>query len=393
MNVVVVNPSLFAPYYDYHLCRAVADLGLTVTMVGRPLRQNEQPPEGSFAYSALFYRRTDRGEAGRRTSKLSRILKGFEHAAGLVALENLVVQEHADVVHFQWLVLPFIDRIWLGRLRRRCGLVLTVHNAEIVTHNSRAVIGRLGAIVHSLGQRSAVLSFDRYIVHSTQTFNRLRGLGIAAERIVRLQHPPLDLNLARKNQARSVATERHEILFFGSIKPYKGVDVLIEAGISMAAKRRDFRITIAGQPFQSLDELRLRIANSGAEDVFRFDLNYVSDEKLADYLAEARIVVFPYREIDGSGALSHAVRFQKPIVASKVGGFAESPFAEHLSLVPPDDAIALTATLSELLDEPTRLDELERKSALLLNLLPSWNDYAQACNAVYQAIAPNRVES
>lgn len=393
MKVLVVNPSLFAPYYDYHLCRALADLGITVTMVGRPLRRHEYSPEGPFVFSDLFYRRTDQGEVGRRTSKLNQILKGFEHSAGLAALENLVIQDRADVVHFQWLVLPIIDRFWLGRLRRRCGLVLTVHNAEIVTHSSSALVGRLGAIFHSLGHRSAALSFDRYIVHSAQSFDRLRELGIGSERIVHLQHPPLDLNVSNLRQAQSGPDERREILFFGSIKPYKGVDVLIKAGIAMAAKRRDFRITIAGQAFQSLDELRLRIATSGCEDIFRFDLNYISDEKLAEYLTEAKIVVFPYREIDGSGALSHALRFQKPIVASKVGGFAESPFAEHILLVPPDDATALTVALNQLLDEPSRLEELGRKSALLERFLPSWKDYAQACRVAYQEIAPTTLQN
>jgi glycosyltransferase involved in cell wall biosynthesis len=393
LDVFVVNPSLFAPFYDYHLCRALADLGHSVTMIGRPLRQYERRPEGSFESAGLFYRLSDRNNEGRPTSKVGQALKGFEHAAGLAALENLARRKGADVVHFQWLVVPLIDRWWIARMRRRCGMVLTVHNAEVTTHSPGAIIGRVGGLFHSIGQRSAVLGFDRFVVHSARTFDRLRGFGIAADRIAHLQHPPLELRPARNTEPGAPRTGRTEILFFGSIKPYKGVDILVAAGLKMATTRRDFRITIAGQPFQPIDDLQTRIAESRCSDLFRFDLNYIPDEKLADYIAQAAIVVFPYREIDGSGALSHALRLDKPIVASNVGGFAESPFAEHLSLVPPNDPSALASRLGELIADPSSLEELRRKSAQLRSRLPSWADYARACQSLYEEIAPARLRA
>jgi glycosyltransferase involved in cell wall biosynthesis len=390
LKVLVVNPSLFIPYYDYHLSRALVEIGTSVTMVGRPLRQHEQLANEPFALADLFYRWTARYDEAWRTSRLGQISKGFEHAFGLWALERLAMEQGTDVVHFQWLVLPFLDRIALGRLRRRCGLVLTVHNAEIGTHSTSSAIGRLGAIFHSLGQKGALFGFDRYIVHSAKAFYRLIELGITPERIVHLPHPPLTLDAPVPQHSAPAADERRDILFFGSIKPYKGVDVLIEAGIAMAATRRDFRITIAGRPYQSMEELRTRIARAGAEDVFRFDLDFLSDARLAAYLAAASVLVFPYREIDGSGALSHAIRFGKPIVASRVGGFAESPFKDYIEMVPPEDASALAATLTELLDKPERLRELGRQASTLQSLLPSWIDYAQACRTVYREILPAR---
>jgi glycosyltransferase involved in cell wall biosynthesis len=300
----------------------------------------------------------------------------------------LVIEQDADVVHFQWLVLPFLDRIALKRIRQRCGLVLTVHNAEITTHTPQAVAGRLGAMLQSAGRKGAVLGFDRYIVHTTKTFDRLIELGILPERVVRLPHPPLDLDLPDPPHTATVVDKRRDILFFGQIKPYKGVDVLIDAGIAMAATRRDFRITIAGRPFQSMEALRARIARAGAEDVFRFDLDFLSDATLAEYLAAATIVVFPYREIDGSGALSHAISFEKPVVASRVGGFAELPFKDYIELVPPEDAGALAATLAGLLDDPARLLDLGQRTSMLRSAMPSWIDYALACRAAYGEIGP-----
>ena len=390
LKVLVVNPSLFTPYYDYHLCRALVEIGMSVTLVGRPLREYEQLGDEPFAFADLFYRKTSQREAGWRTSRLVQIRKGFEHAFGLRALERLAVEQGADIVHFQWLMLPFLDRIALRRLRRRCGLVLTVHNADIVTHSSTAMVGRLGSIAQSLSQKEAVLSFDRYVVHTAKTAESLIDLGVGPEMIVQRPHPPLELDVQDSISEAPRAHAKHNILFFGSIKPYKGVDILIEAGIAMAATRRDFLITIAGRPYQSLDKLRERIVEAGAEDVFQFDLKFLSDTSLADYLKAASIVVFPYREIDGSGALSHAIRFEKPVVASRVGGFAEAPFDNYIDFVPPENPQALAARLEALLDDPEQLQVLTQRMGQLGDVLPSWKDYAKACRDSYREIAPTR---
>jgi glycosyltransferase involved in cell wall biosynthesis len=392
VRVLVINPSLFAPSYDYHFCRALTAIGDAVTMVGRPLRQYEQLVEEPFDFADLFYRGTSNREVGWQTSRLGRIRKGVEHALGLQALATLATEQPADIVHFQWLVLPFLDRIALGRLRRRSGLVLTVHNAELTTHSTSAVVGRLGAMLQGLGRKGAVLGFDRYVAHTSKTATELERLGIESRRIVLLPHPPLDLD-ATPSPAGPIelaADDRRDILFFGAIKPYKGVDVLIEAGIALAARRRDFRITIAGRPFQPLDELRARIEAAGVADTFRFDLDYLPDVRLATYLARAKIVVFPYRDIDGSGALAHAVKFAKPIVASRVGGFAEPPVKDHVDLVAPENPEALAAALEALLDDPARCHALAGLSRRLETVLPSWPDFARACHTAYAEILEER---
>jgi glycosyltransferase involved in cell wall biosynthesis len=391
LKVFIVNPSLFAPHYDYHLCRALVEIGDSVTMVGRPFRRYEQLADEPFEYAGMFYRRTAQRETDWRTSRVGHILKGIEHGFGLRALEKLTIDQRAEIVHFQWLVLPFLDRVFLRRFRRRGGAVLTVHNAEIATHSRGTVVGGIGSMLQSLGQTGAALSFDRYVVHSAKTADHLVDIGINSRRIICLPHPPLELAGASAMNCAPVVGRPRDILFFGTIKPYKGVDVLIEAGIVMAAKRRDFRITIAGRPYQSLESLRDRIVKAGADDVFRFDLNFLPDARLAEYLADASIVVFPYREIDGSGALSHAVKFGKPIVASRVGGFDEPPFRDCLELVAPDDAGALATKLTQLLDEPVRLQLLADKVTTLLHLLPTWTEYARACQTAYRDLLREKV--
>jgi glycosyltransferase involved in cell wall biosynthesis len=387
VRALVVDPSLFTLPYDREFCRGLADRGIETTLVGRPLRHYEALAGEAFAFEPLFYRGSTGLETGWRTSRLGRIRKGFEHASGLRALMALAAEEAIDIVHFQWLMLPLLDRLALARLRRRAGLVLTVHNAELTAHSTSAVVGRLGAVLQALGQGDAVMAFDRYIAHTIKTVTQLQRLGIAPERIILLPHPPLNLDAPL---VPPTADHRRDILLFGSIKPYKGVDVLIEAGLAMATRRQDFRITIAGRPFQPLDELRARIEAASAADSFRFDLDYLPDERLAAYLAGADVVVFPYRDIDGSGALALATRFGKPIVASHIGVFAETPVKDHVDLVPPENPQALAATLEGLLDDPARCRTLAAQSRQLETLLPSWSDFGRACHKSYADILEER---
>ena len=397
MQILVVDPSLFTLPYDRAFCQSLAAAGDKVTLVGRPLRGYETLADEPFAFSPLFYRGTGQREQGWQTSRLGRIRKGLEHVLGLRSLVALAAQKQADIVHLQWLLLPFLDRFALARLRRRAGLVLTVHNAELTSHSSSAIVGRLGAMLQVLGQGDALGAFDRYVAHTTKTVSQLEALGIPRARILLLPHPPLELTALPRPSTHpagpspATADGRRDILLFGSIKPYKGVDVLIEAGLALAASgRRDFRITIAGRPFQPLDALRARITAAGADDAFRFDLDYLPDDRLAGYLNAAAITVFPYREIDGSGALALATRFGKPIVASRVGVFAEPPVEDRVALVPPADAPALAAALAGLLDDDQRLAALAERSQGLAALLPSWIDFAASCRAVYGEIAAAR---
>ena len=183
-----------------------------------------------------------------------------------------------------------------------------------------------------LGDREARLLFDHYVVHTEQTRDTLRGLGIEDSRISTIPHPPLPLAEAGP-RAQPAAAGPVRVLFFGSIKHYKGIDVLVDAGLSLAAAGVDFVIDVVGRPFEPVDELQAKIAAAGKERQFRFDLRYIPDEALADYLQAADLVVFPYRKIDASGALALAIEAEKPIVASEIGVFAEAPARQHLRLV------------------------------------------------------------
>ena len=389
MQVAILDPSLFTLPFDIHFARALAAEGAEAILVGRPLRGYERIPEEGFAFRPFFYRWSEGGD-GWRTSGWRRGLKGFEHLFGHLSLARALGREGIRILHVQWLLLPLLDLPFLRRARHHAGLFLTVHNAELTAHSLEALVGPLGAIVQAAGRGGLRDLFDGFVVHTEKTRAAIAALGVEEARIRLLPHPPLGSGEAAGERAEE-GKERVELLFFGTIKPYKGVDLLIEAGLRLARRRRDFRIRIAGRPFLDLAPLRARIAAEGAEDCFAFDLGYVPDARLAAHLARADLVVFPYREIDGSGALALAASHGKAILASRVGVFAEPPVGDRVHLVPPDDVEALTRALEHLIAVPEARAALAASCRDLASHLGDWRGYARACLEFYRGRAGDRL--
>jgi glycosyltransferase involved in cell wall biosynthesis len=388
LKVFVVDPPLFTLPYDVHFARALAAAGASVDLIGRPLRGYERMQDEQFRFRPLFYRLTEPGK-GWQTSRAAKLLKAVEHGAGLWSLQRQVAAERPDAVHVQWLVLPTLERQLLRRIRRQAGLFLTVHNASLAAHSADSVVGGVGAAAQRFGRRDILDEFDGFIAHTEQTRAHLERAGIAPERICVLGHPPL--TPGELPAVRADGTVR--ILFFGSIKPYKGIDVLVRAALQLLPSRPNCRIDVVGRPFSPLDSEMEAVRQAGLSDRFGFDLRFIPDEDLARYLAAADITVFPYREIDASGAFALAVAAGKPVVASALGVFAEQPAASAISLFPAGDADALASALAPLVDDAGERRAAAEKVRALGGTLDSWPDFAKGCIAFYdQRLAERRAE-
>jgi glycosyltransferase involved in cell wall biosynthesis len=372
VKVLVVDPSLFTLPYDQAFCRALAGAGAEVTLVGRPLRPGEALDGTGFSFLPLFYPRAERRPAGRSGT----VLKGLEHALGLHRLARLVRMQRPDAVHLQWLVLPALDAPGYARIARLAPLVFTAHNS-VVFHGGASPLQRLG-------YGRVLRRFAHCLVHTGQTADHLQKLGVPRGRVTVLAHPPLTLDAPPPPAASGDGRVR--ILLFGALKPYKGIDVLVRAGLELARRRDDFHITVAGRPFLALDGLEAEIAAAGARARFTFDARFLPEADLAAHLAAADIIVFPYREIDASGALALAAGQGKPIVASAVGVFAEPPVAERVWLVPPGDVDALAGALERLIATPAERAALGQAAAGLAQAMPGWPAFAGACLAIYRGL-------
>ena len=141
------------------------------------------------------------------------------------------------------------------------------------------------------------------------------------------------------------------MLFFGLVRPYKGLDLALDAVAKSG--RTDLRLTIAGEFWQGLDETRALIARPGLANRVELISRYVSDVETAELFDRADAVVLPYRSVTGSAVIPTAYRFGRAVIATDLPGLAAVVRHDETGwLTPPGDVDAL-ATIIRGLDRET----------------------------------------
>jgi glycosyltransferase involved in cell wall biosynthesis len=347
MRVTVVDPPAYTPPYDHALCAALAARGHDVELATATFRYADVPQPVGYRRSECFYRRAGGSSAA----------KALAHPSNMLRLGRRLARGPAGVVHFQWLPVPVMDRALVHAFPRP--RVLTAHDLrprEAGALTQRAWRGLLG-------------DMDGVVAHSESGRDQLVQLGAPAERTHVIPHGAFEHLVAGDRDApldpAACDLNGHRVvLFFGLLRPYKGVDTLIEA---FAETPPDTVLLIVGMPRMPLGRLRRRAADLGIADRVRWVTRFVPDAEAASYFDLADVVALPYRETEQSGVLNTALAFGAPLVLSDTGGFHEVG-AEHgaARLVPPGDSAALGTALREVLDdagERARLSEAARRAA------------------------------
>ena len=365
MRVTVVDPPAYTPPYDHALCAALADRGHEVTLATSHFRFGEVPEPHGYRRDECFYRLAPGSAAA----------KAVQHPADMLRLARRTRGARDDVVHFQWLPIPNLDRLLVRRFPRP--VVLTAH--DVTPREVRA--GARG------GMPAVLRAVDAVVVHSRAGAERVSAeAGVQAERIHVIPHGAFT-HLTRMPQgpappALAGLEGRRVVLFFGLVRPYKGVDLLVEA---LAGAPDDAVLLVVGMPRMSLAPLERRARELGIADRMRLVPRFVPDTDVAAYFRRADVVALPYREIEQSGVLYTALAFGRPLLLSAVGGFPE--IAEHgaARLFEPGSAASLCTALAELLDDEAARQELSRAAAALAEL-HSWERVAALTEDLYSRL-------
>ncbi len=345
-DVVLVDPGLFTAPYDAALSAGLAANKLRPRWLTRGLRPGEEDELGTTA-RPLFYRNTD--GARRRTGRLWQVAKGIEHGIGLRDMVGLIGTLPVDIVHFQWAMLPLLDSVAIGRLRRYCPVVLTVH--DTTPFNGKAVNP-----LQRHGFERVLRSVDRLIVHTAEGRAVLVAQGLDPARIAVIPHGLLSTASIAEP---AVAGSRWRIVQFGKLQDYKGADVLIEAlGQLSPGVRARLSVVLAGEPFIDTAPLLARAAALQLDPpTLEFRLHRHSKAEMDALLVSADAFVFPYRAIEASGVLYDVAPRRRWIVASDLGAFREliGNGGDAGTLVAPGDTNALASALSASIGQrPTR---------------------------------------
>ncbi len=365
MRVDVVDPSAFTPPYDHALCAALARAGAGVRLVTSRFAYGEAPAPDGYERDERFYRHA-RGAAGSRLRQASKLA---EHVPDM--LRYRTAARAADVVHFQWLDVQWLD----GDLLPDRPTVVTAH--DLLPREPRP--GQAWA------QRRLYHRVDAVIAHSNYGRDQLvRTLGLDPGRVHVVHHGAFE-HLTELRDRRPLPeplrrTSGPVALFFGLIRPYKGVEVLLDAwrGVDQG------ELWIVGRPRMPLAPLEAR-----APSRVRFFGQFIPDAELPALFERADVVVLPYsrtERFDQSGVLATALAFGKAIVLTDVGSFGEIAATGAARLVAPDDPVALGEALRELLGHPAERERLGAAALAAARGRYSWGQAARDTLAVYQKL-------
>ncbi len=215
--------------------------------------------------------------------------------------------------------------------RRGIPLVFLCHN--VVDHEAALYKTMLSRLVLS-GARG-------YCVQSREEAKRLGQL-LPDARIVVHPHPLYDqFPPASTELPRRAALE---LLFFGIVRPYKGLDVLLEA--MSLVRRKDVHLSVVGEFWKDKEPTLQRIAELGIASRVEVVPRFVSDQEAADYFQRADAVVLPYRSASGTGIIPMAYHYGKPVIATRIGGLADAVSDGATGfLVEPESPRALAAAI------------------------------------------------
>jgi glycosyltransferase involved in cell wall biosynthesis len=364
--VAIVDPASTTPPYDHSLASALARRGHTVDLLTSPFPFGPVPQPVGYRRDELFLPVSGRILARNPRSRSRYVVKGLEYLPSVRRLTRRLKELEPDVVHVQWLSLPRIDVRWLRSVAAARPTVFTAHHA-LPRDDGAGVAAR----------RHVYDIVRRVIVHSCRGVDDLAGLGVDRARIAYIPHAVFEADGDVEPTEPSGST----LLFFGLLRAYKGIDVLLRA----LAHMPDARLVVAGDPLDPVEPLQQLARELGVDARVEWRLGFLPDGEVASLMRDAAIVVLPYRRTDASGVLATAIGHGRPAVVTDVGSLGETVREfDAGEVVPPGDERALAEACLRLL-EPERLAAAFDGTRAARKAL-TWDAAALEHERVYEAI-------
>ncbi|MDA3935573.1 MAG: glycosyltransferase [Actinomycetota bacterium] len=249
----------------------------------------------------------------------------------------------ADTVVMPWWTIFWAPCFgYLARGLRRAGIEVVFMCHNVIEHEAAPWKTALTARVLRSG--------DRFVTHTLSDARRLTELVPGAE-VGMCPHPVYEGFPDPSEELPKRADL--ELLFFGFIRPYKGLPVLLDAMPMLADL--DVMLSVVGESWEDMSRIVDGVARAGMADRVEFVTRYVSDVEAANYFTRADLVVLPYRSATGSGVIPCAYRYGKPVVVTDVGGLPDVVQDQESGyIVPADDPAAVAGAIRAFADRSDR---------------------------------------
>ena len=288
------------------------------TRIASELADREGVSVNAVSFSCLYPRwlypgesDTDKNASASTAFKTSFEINSLNPFNWKVVAKRIIADKPdlAIIPAWTFFVAPCLSAI-AGRLRAHMIPVQTV------VHN---VADHEGAAWKAAMLRSQLRQSSKCITHTQQLASEVRQ-AIPGMDVSVAAHPIYDDYPKAKGRLEKRAGI--ELLMFGLVRPYKGVDIALRA--LAQSRRRDIRLSIVGEFWNGLSETQDLIRKLQLCDQVDLIPRHVSDEEAAEYFARSDAMLLPYRSASASGVLALAQHYCKPVIASDLPAFSAS---------------------------------------------------------------------
>jgi glycosyltransferase involved in cell wall biosynthesis len=197
---------------------------------------------------------------------------------------------------------------------------------------------------------------DGFILLNESSKADLMKIKPGAEVLVH-QHPLYNhygekLDMMDAREALKIPLDKKVLLFFGFIRDYKGLDLLIKA---MNHLSEDYFLVIAGECYGNFDNYRKIITETGLGEKVQTNIRYIPDREIPYFFSAADVCVLPYKSGTQSGVTGIAYHFDIPVIVTNVGGLHELIEDEKTGLITQPDVHSITGTIKSFFENNCRL--------------------------------------
>ena len=311
------------PHYMFGLATGLIPQGVCVDVVGSS--EMDTPEIRNTPGLNFLNFRGDQNPNASILTKVSRILRYYAR------LFRYAGRSKAEIFHILWNnKFQFFDRTLLMLYYKMRGkkITLTAHNVNDGRRD------QCDSWFNRLTLRIQYHLVDHIFVHTQKMKKELiQDFGVREKAVTVIPFginnavPHTSLTCAEAKQRLGIGKDEKVILFFGNIRPYKGLEYLVAAFQRLVADHADYRLIIAGRLFKGAEsywaEIQQTIQNLPVPGRIIVKSEFIQDEETELYFKASDVLALPYTEIFQSGILLLGYSFGLPVVATDVGSFRE----------------------------------------------------------------------
>jgi glycosyltransferase involved in cell wall biosynthesis len=309
--------------YVFGLATALAAKGVCLDVIGSD--EVDSPEMHSTANLNFIKLRAHQRKSASTITRLSSLLAYYARVVGYASRTD------ARVLHILWNNrFEYFDRTLLTVFYKLLGkkVVLTAHNVNQARRDSD------DSSLNRLTLKIQYNLMDHIFVHTEKArAELLKEFGVAENFVsvipfgINNAVPRTAITSADAKRRLNINAGEKAILYFGRIRPYKGIEHLLAAYQQLEDQRSDVRLIIAGEPKKGSEEYlasireMIRRIDSRSQIISRIE--FIPDEEVELYFKAADVLILPYKEIFQSGVLFLSFSFGLPVIAADVGSFQE----------------------------------------------------------------------